>query len=178
MKSSNVVFLGDSLTEGFDLQFYFRDPNIINRGISGNTTFDVLYRLEGIIKSKPGKLFLMIGINDFFQGEEETIVLTNIHRIIQEIQRFSPETEIFVQSVLPVNFSVMFFDEDIDLSIYSFNENLKALCKEMSVRFLDFYGDFLDDKGEMDKPYTYDGVHLSKSGYELWANLIKPYLSI
>lgn len=176
MEENDIVFLGDSLTEGFDLHHYFKIPNIKNRGLSGDTTYQVIYRMEEIVKASPAKLFLMIGINDLFQGEEEKIVLQNILSIIREFQLRSPRTEIFVQSILPVNESIMFADEFLDLSIFAFNDDIRQACKELNVRFIDLYADFLDEKGEMDRRYTYDGVHLSEEGYDLWAKLIKSYV--
>ena len=172
--STDIVFLGDSLTEGFDLEHYFKIPNIRNRGISGDTTYQVRYRLEEIVKAKPAKLFLMIGINDFFQGTDEITILRHIASIIEEFQQQSPVTELYVQSILPVNESVLLTDESINLSIFSLNDGLRLICREFQIHFVDLYADFLNDQGEMDSSYSYDGVHLSNAGYDLWAKLIAP----
>ena len=174
IRPTDIVFLGDSLTEAFDLEYYFKVTNIRNRGISGDTTYQVRYRLEEILKARPQKLFLMIGINDFFQGNDEITILRHIASILLEFQQQSPQTEIFVQSVLPVNSSATFSDENLNLAIFSLNDGLRIVCRESHIHFVDIYGDFLNDKGEMDEKYTYDGVHLSKEGYDLWARLIAP----
>jgi len=171
---ADIVFLGDSLTEAFDLEHYFKIPNIRNRGLSGDTTYQVRYRLEEIVKARPKKLFLMVGINDFFQGTDEITILRHIASIIQEFQQLSPETELYVQSILPVNESKLMTDENINVSIFSLNDGLRLICREFLIHFVDIYGDFLNDQGEMDNKYTFDGVHLSQAGYDLWARLIAP----
>jgi lysophospholipase L1-like esterase len=174
IRTTDIVFLGDSLTEGFDLEHYFKITNIRNRGISGDTTYQVRYRLEEILKASPEKLFLMIGINDFLQGTDEITILRHISAILLEFHQQSPRTEIFVQSILPVNVSATFTDENINLAIFSINDGLRIICRESHIQFVDIYGDFLNDKGEMAENYTSDGVHLSKDGYDLWARLIAP----
>jgi lysophospholipase L1-like esterase len=68
----------------------------------------------------------------------------------------------------------MLSDENINLAIFSLNDGLRLICHEFQTQFVDLYGDFLNDKGEMDDKYTYDGVHLSPAGYDLWARLITP----
>ena len=65
-----IVFLGDSITEGGgDWNNYFDTKNIVNRGISGDTTLGVLARLNEICFYKPISLFLLIGINDIFNSD-------------------------------------------------------------------------------------------------------------
>ena len=96
----SIVLLGDSLTEGFDLDYFYPEKGLINRGISGDTTLQVYFRIEEIVNAKPKALFLMIGINDLFHDVSPEEVTTNIINILT---RFSGDTQIFLQSILPVN---------------------------------------------------------------------------
>ena len=98
-----IIFLGDSITEGCNWSEIFHDKRIKNRGIGGDVTKGVLDRLDEIVESKPLKVFLMVGINDLAAGKTEKEVVTNIKKIIKSIQRRSAETEIYLQSILPVN---------------------------------------------------------------------------
>ena len=61
---NEIIMLGNSITDGCEWSELFQNSNIKNRGISGDITEGVLYRLDEVTRSKPAKVFLLIGIND------------------------------------------------------------------------------------------------------------------
>jgi lysophospholipase L1-like esterase len=176
IKRKDTVFLGDSLTEGFDLARYFGRKDLKNRGMSGNLTQHVYYRLEEITNTNPVAVFLMIGINDIFNGVSKEITLSNIQKILDDINRKCTATKLFLQSILPVNETNLIGNENLNLQIYEINNDLRIWCKNKNITFIDIHPDFLNEKGEMDMKYTYDGVHLTKEGYLHWAELLKDFI--
>lgn len=174
IRPEDTVFLGDSLTEGFNFKVFFGRDDLRNRGISGNLTDHVIYRMEEITYARPARLFLMIGINDLFSGRSIDSIFKNILRILDFIGKKSPQTQILVQSLLPVNTSRNFEDKGINLEIYKLNNLLEHHCTlNPGLTFIDLHSAFLDNSGEMDSIYTFDGVHLSDEGYQHWASLLK-----
>lgn len=103
LSHNQLVFLGNSLTQGGDWAVWFPKHNPANRGISGDNTEGILARLKEITKSKPAKVFLLIGINDISQNYNNDYLCTNFEKIVQEFKKDSPETIIYIQSILPVN---------------------------------------------------------------------------
>lgn len=177
IQKTDIVFLGDSLTEGFDLVKHVGRSDLRNRGLSGNMTDHVVYRLEEIIKAKPKKVFLMIGINDLFQGKYPEEVFEQIVKILELIHDGSPDTWRYMQSVLPINETHLLMDEDLNTAIYKLNDMLALYCMdEPMLRYVDLHTEFLGMNGQMDERYTFDGVHLSKAGYTLWAELVEELL--
>lgn len=144
--------------------------------MSGNLTDHVIYRLEEIISAKPVKVFLLIGINDVYQGYKTVQIISNIEKIMLEFLQKTPDTRLLVQSILPVNTQKLLIEKSINTQIYQINLRLKTLCENNKVTFIDLYPDFLNNNGEMDEDFTYDGVHLSEAGYILWSELIQDYL--
>jgi len=176
IKQTDTVFLGDSLTESFDLVKHFGRDDLRNRGMSGNMTEHVLYRLEEIINTQPARVFLMIGINDIYQGVSLNEVTDHIYTIINRIISGSSQTKIFSQSILPVNETRLLAHQHLNNRIYQVNDQLQKFCKKNSLNFIDLYPEFLNNVGQMDTSFTYDGVHLTEQGYILWAELIQTYL--
>jgi lysophospholipase L1-like esterase len=176
IKSTDIVFLGDSLTEGFNLHKHFARDDLRNRGISGSTTDQILYRLEGIIKGKPRKVLLMAGINDLFQGTEPGKIATNIHQIADQLVAGTPATKFFVLSILPVNEQKLLIESNINTLVYALNDEIRKICKKLDTGFIDLHRDFINSTGQLDSVYTFDGVHLNEKAYHHWAQLIKGYL--
>ena len=88
-RPGEIVFLGNSITDGAEWTELFDNPNVINRGISGDITAGVLYRLDEVTRSKPEKIFLMIGVNDLARGVSPDSVVKNIRTIIGRIRKDS-----------------------------------------------------------------------------------------
>lgn len=171
-KSENdIIFLGDSKTAGFPLQEIFNDLNLKNRGIAGNTTSNILQRLKNITSGHPKKIFLEIGVNDISNNIDLKEVFKNFSNICDRIKKESPNTKLYVQSVLPTTLE----NKGLNPKIINYNKLLKKFCEDKSIPYIDINSAFLNGK-EMDEKYTYDGIHLNADGYFLWKKIIMKYV--
>ncbi|MEN8226079.1 MAG: GDSL-type esterase/lipase family protein [Bacteroidota bacterium] len=174
-ETKRILFIGDSLTEWFDLGKYFSDISILNEGIAGDTTYGVLERIDGIMANPADKIFLMIGINDIFNGYPKEDIIENLQLIIEEIQTQSIESELIIQNLLPVNEHMLGSPNHLNKIIRHINENLKEHCQARGIINLNLYSSFLSGD-QLDRKYTTDGGHLSEEGYALWAEKIHAFL--
>jgi len=173
--TGKIMFIGNSITAGANWKKLLKDSTIINRGISGDITFGVLNRVEDVIKRKPSKLFILIGINDLFKEIPDEVILQNILSFIRQVKSGSPKTTLFIQSILPVNKSFKNFPKNYDKEdhIVTINTQLKKLNKHFGYTYIDLYNQFTDANLQLDEKYSYDGLHLNTSGYLHWAEIIK-----
>ena len=187
-----IVFLGNSITEGGgDWNNRFNISNAVNRGISGDFTVSMQARLEEIYHYKPLKLFLLIGINDIFDGvvpyeAEETPkrIAQNIFDIVDSIRYHSKETEIFIHTILPVNeeeFRINrgFYPEHdypLEKQILEINHQILELGTNKNYNIIDLHKSFVNEKGEMDKNFAKDGLHLNEKGYANWCTQIENFV--
>ena len=176
-KSSDIIFLGNSITAGTDWMEMLGRTDVRNRGISGDITFGVLERLDEVTEGKPSKIFILIGINDISRNIPDSVILSNYKKIIRRIKKESPGTKIYFNTLLPVNNSFpdrAHFNKDEHLLFV--NEELKKLGAAEKITVIDIHPHFLDAGKRLDKKYTYDGLHLDMEGYQKWAAILKPYL--
>ncbi len=173
---SSILFLGDSLTDECEWTELFEDPRIRNRGISGDTTDGILARLSQVIKHYPEKIFLMIGINDLLnEGKSPVQISQNYRIILASIQRETPATQVFIQSVLPINNQLYGMPLD-SAKVTELNAYLQELAKEFSFSYIDLFTHLSDRQGQLDARYTLDGVHLIGPAYLLWKTAIEKYI--
>ncbi|GMR65808.1 SGNH/GDSL hydrolase family protein [Bacillus sp. MN7755] len=172
---SGVLFLGDSLTDFNEWDEAFPGIKTYNRGISGDTTVGVIHRLNQAISLKPSKIFLMIGVNDLAAKTPKENVLKNYKNILEQLTVKLPNTKIFIESMLPVkplSKATNLNNSDINW----LNKELEKLAEENNHTFIDLHSLFTDEKGELKKVWTVDGVHLNGEGYKIWENKIKSYV--
>lgn len=177
-KSKNdIIFLGDSITDGAEWVELTGNTNAKNRGISGDVTEGVLYRLDEVTQGEPAKVFIMIGVNDLATGLTVDKICENYSKIIDFIKEKSPKTKILIQSVLPVNDTFTGFKTHTNKTdqIIELNGRLSKIADEKGCAFIDFFNQFAVDK-KLNKEFTGDGLHLNGEGYKLWFTLIKDRL--
>jgi lysophospholipase L1-like esterase len=175
---SEIIFLGDSITDGCEWSEIFHDLRIKNRGISGDVTQGILDRLSEVLESNPAKIFLMIGINDLARGFTVSDILANYKKILMRIKKESPHTKIYIQSLLPVNSDFGTFRNHTNKSdeILYINKRLKLMAQELDLIYIDLYSHFVFKDKKLNPEYTNDGLHLTGKGYEVWKSVIENYV--
>ena len=176
---NEIIFLGNSITDGCEWSELFKNPNIKNRGISGDITDGVLFRLDEVVRSNPAKIFIMIGVNDLALNKSPEYILTNYSKILVAIKEKSPKTHVYVQSILPVNDELGMFGDHTNKSkeIIQVNQGLISMARNFDYIYIDLTEVFSDNNGKLRKELTNDGLHLTVKGYLAWKDEIKKYLS-
>ena len=167
---NEIIFLGTSITEGFNVEKGFDNPFVKNMGFTGSISENGIQVINRLIYRKPKKLFIEFGINDFRYAIPSDTVTAHLVTMINLIKTKSPGTGIFVESVLPTSL------DTLNTKIVRYNKDAKSICDSSNVTFINLYPEFL--KGDkIDPDLTIDGIHLSQAGYFNWRRLIKGYVN-
>lgn len=180
ISSKDIVFVGNSITDGGEWSELLGNKNVKNRGISGDITLGVYDRLESITKGKPKKVFILIGVNDLARKSTIDEIANNIELVVRKIKEDSPKTEIYLQSVLPMSDEPKTFQGHTSRysEVKPLNALLQKLANDESLTYIDLYTHFIDPStGKIDLKYSNDGLHLMGAGYKLWASIVKPYMN-
>lgn len=175
--SKDIVMLGNSLTEGGgDWSARLGKKNIHNRGIIGDEVMGIYDRLHQILPGHPAKLFLLSGVNDVSHDLTADSIVSMMRMTVERIQRESPDTKLYLQSLLPFNESFNRYKKltgKTDM-IPEINAKLEALAKEHKITYINLFPLFTE-KGNnvLRRELTTDGLHLNEEGYKIWVKELK-----
>ena len=176
--STDIVFLGNSLTHGCEWHELFGMPNIKNRGINGDVVEGIRQRIEPILKGKPAKIFLLCGVNDVSHNLTADSIASALGSLIDLIRTETPTTRLYVQSLLPINNSFGRYKavKDKEQVISDINKLLEPKAKDKAFTWINSHPAFVDADGNLDARFTNDGLHLMGNGYLHWRDILRPYV--
>lgn len=172
---TDLVFFGNSITERGPWQELIGGKlKIGNRGIGGDNTFGMKARVADVVKTKPKKIFLMMGINDIGRGLPTEWTLKNYEEVIQIIKKNSPKTKIYVQSTLPLNEDVLKYDylKGKAQAIRDLNTGIQELASKYKLTYVAL-SNVLGEGDKLLEKYTSDGIHINTEGYIRWVEYLK-----
>ncbi len=179
---ARVIFIGDSITQGWEGEGkevwgrYYSHRNAVNLGIGGDRTQHVLWRLENgnLAGLKPKAAVVMIGTNNS-NGEDNTPgqIADGIAAIVKHLREKLPGTKVLLLAIFPrsENFSVQ------RGKLAMINQVIRKHADGKNVLWVDFGHEYLNEDGTMPRALMPDFLHLSKRGYEIWAEAIEGQLS-
>ncbi len=173
-----VVFLGDSITDGWRLNEYFPDNDFINRGISGQITGQMLGRMQSdVVDLKPKAVVILAGTNDIARGVALKAIQNNLTMICELAKLHG--IKIVIASVMPVhdyNQSVnpryLRSGQRPSQTILALNDWIKGYCRRNRHVYLDYFTALVDENGSLKKELADDGLHPNADGYRVMSPLV------
>jgi lysophospholipase L1-like esterase len=169
MTDETIVFLGDSITQGGDWGAWFPEVNAVNQGIGGDTTDDVLRRLDAVVAAAPDEILLLVGTNDLGTRQSVEHLVRNIQSIMVELRRDLPGARMLLQSILPRG-------REFSDRIQEANIHLRQFAATVHAQYLDLWPTFALADGELNPLYSDDRLHLNSAGYDAWLSELRPGL--
>lgn len=173
--SDDIVFLGNSITDGGEFAELFDMPNIKNRGIRSDVITGVEKRLTQVTAGHPAKIFLLIGINDVSHGLTVDQLATRYERLVRKIREQTPDTRLYIQSVMPINNDFNRYKnlKGREKVIPALNSRLQTIAAQNGAEYVDLTKALESAPNKLNPKYTNDGLHLNGPGYRAWARAIR-----
>lgn len=171
-----VVFLGDSITQGWEagLPAAFPELRIANRGISGDTTRGVLLRLnEDVIALQPRAVVILIGTNDLEEQAQPETIAGNLALILDALQAHQPAMPVVLCRVFPSSATMRRPNTQIRRINALYDEVARSRAQ---VTVVDTWSIFADAQGDARLAEFPDLLHPNERGYEQWARTLRPAL--
>jgi lysophospholipase L1-like esterase len=164
-----LALVGDSLTANGRWQDWLHGYDVLNFGVSGSTTNDVVQRLPEIIEARPDSVAILVGTNDLAWRRTVEHIVRNLETVLVILRREIPEVRILIQSVTPRG--AEFADQIRDV-----NRHLWQFAPAVRAQYLDLWPALATDDGDLKPTLTGDGLHVNDAGYEVWLSELVPAL--
>tara|TARA_B110000967_G_C18826911_1_gene531892 strand:+ start:405 stop:1064 length:660 start_codon:yes stop_codon:yes gene_type:complete len=176
-EGNRVIFMGDSITEGWSALYpdFFKKRNYVNRGISGQTTPQMLIRFRSdVIDLLPKTVVILAGTNDIAEntGPSNVKMITDNIFSMAELGN-AHSIKIVLCSVLPVFKYSWKNIIDPPSYIYEVNSMIEEYCLKNNYKYLDYYSSMVDGQKGLMESLTEDGVHPNEKGYEVMSQLFQ-----
>ena len=165
-QQTDVVMLGNSLTQWVDWNELLGRKNIANRGIASDVTAGYLHRLDQIYRLKPKLCFIEGGINDLYANVPVDGVVENYVKIVEALQ---------AKNIIPIIQSTLFVSPkwhnavEKNKEVAELNNRLAEFAKEHSIEFINLNA-VMSTNNLLRDELTHDGVHLIAAGYKIWGD--------
>tara|TARA_B100001093_G_scaffold329949_1_gene314992 strand:+ start:9193 stop:9804 length:612 start_codon:yes stop_codon:yes gene_type:complete len=179
-KGVEAVFMGNSITEGWVQQRpeFFSENNFLGRGISGQTTDQMLLRFRpDVIDLNPKRVVILAGTNDIAENNGK-VSLSTISGYVESMVELANSNgiEVFIISVLPAEIYPWRTHLKPNIQIPKLNTMLQNLAKKHKAKYVDVFAEMTNERMGLDENYAYDGVHPTSEGYVKMESILLPYL--
>lgn len=171
---ADVVFFGDSITRRGNFADYFPGKTVCNLGLGTDTIVGMTERSGMLSLVSPEKVFLLGGINSLRDNTFDNSV-AEYDMLLATVSE-SCSAQVFVISVLPISADSSSKNGCHPDTILRFNSSIQVLAEKYGFRYIDLHSFLSDQDGYILPEYTTDGVHLTKNAYDVWIDIINPFI--
>lgn len=164
-----IAFVGDSLVREGSWAEWLGGHTVHNFGVDGDTTDDVMERLDAVIQTRPDEVLLLIGTNDLAIRKSVEHLVRNIESMLIELRKELPDSRVLVHSILPRG-------REFARAIKDANIHLRQFCATVHAQYLDLWPALAQADGSIDPQFSDDALHLNAEGYQTWLSELLPAL--
>ncbi len=183
-----VVFMGDSITDSWKLAEYFPNQSFVNRGISGQTTPQMLLRFRpDVVDLQPKVVVILAGTNDISFNTGPTTIGAIEENLASMVEiAHANGINVVIASVLPVSdynkntagASIIRTVQRPPAQILELNNWIKRYCGQKGLVHLDYFTATVDDQGFLKAEIANDGLHPNEKGYALMKSLAEQAIAV
>ncbi|CEN24090.1 platelet activating factor acetylhydrolase-like protein [[Clostridium] sordellii] len=160
------VIMGDSRGEGLT-EYEILSPSSVV-AYKGRTTIKAKDDISSVVDLAPSKIFMTYGMNDLELFSDSKEFIKNYEALIKGVKAKLPNSKIYVTSIIPTNKSAINKQPKFK-NVYSFNDGIKGMCKNLNVEFIDV-GDSMNSDKNLYEP---DGIHFKPAFYKGYLNILQ-----